>query len=80
MANIKRIDGKTGVSYKITVTRGRDSSGKQIRHYMTWTPPAGMGRSVRRGRPRKLPYSLRRRSSRASRPMTGRALNSTPAM
>lgn len=43
MANIKRIDGKTGVAYKITVTRGRDSSGKQIRHYMTWTPPAGMG-------------------------------------
>ena len=76
MANIKRIDGKTGVSYKVTVTRGRDSSGKQIRHYMTWTPPAGMGRSVRR----KLPYSLRRRSSRGSRPMTGRALSSTPAM
>lgn len=38
MANIKRIDGKTGTSFKITVTKGRDLNGKQIRHYMTWTP------------------------------------------
>lgn len=43
MANIKRINGKTGTSYKITVTRGRDSTGKQMRHYKTWTPPQGMG-------------------------------------
>lgn len=43
MANIRKIDGKTGTAYKITVTRGRDSSGKQVRHYKTWTPPAGMG-------------------------------------
>lgn len=42
MANIRRIDGKTGVSYKITVTSGRDSAGKQKRHYMTWTPPKKM--------------------------------------
>lgn len=42
MANIKRIDGKTGVSFKITVTQGRDSSGKQIRHFMTWTPTPKM--------------------------------------
>lgn len=42
MANIRRIEGKTGTSYKITVTRGRDSSGKQMRHYTTWTPPQGM--------------------------------------
>lgn len=42
MANIKRIDGKTGVSYKITVTQGRDLDGKQIRHYKTWTPARGM--------------------------------------
>ena len=38
MANIKRIDGKTGTSFKITVTKGRNQDGKQIRHYMTWTP------------------------------------------
>ncbi len=42
MANIRKINGKTGTAYKITVTRGRDSAGKQIRHYKTWTPP-GMG-------------------------------------
>lgn len=38
MASIKKIEGKTGPSYKITVTCGRDSKGKQIRHYKTWTP------------------------------------------
>lgn len=42
MANIRKIDGKTGVSYKITVTHGRDTEGKQVRHYMTWTPAQGM--------------------------------------
>lgn len=42
MANIKKIDGKTGTSYKITVTKGRDISGKQIRHYKTWTPDRPM--------------------------------------
>lgn len=42
MANIKRIEGKTGVSYKITVTQGRDLNGKQIRHYKTWTPARSM--------------------------------------
>ncbi len=38
MANIKKIEGKNGTSYKITVTQGRDMNGKQIRHYKTWTP------------------------------------------
>ncbi|MGN0983057.1 MAG: tyrosine-type recombinase/integrase [Candidatus Limivicinus sp.] len=42
MANIKKIDGKTGVAYKITVTSGRNSDGKQIRHYLTWRPAPGM--------------------------------------
>lgn len=42
MANIKRIENKSGVSYKITVTHGRDASGKQIRHYKTWTPAPGL--------------------------------------
>ena len=42
MANIRRIDGKRGVSYKITVTKGRDSTGKQIRHFLTWKPEPGM--------------------------------------
>lgn len=42
MANIKRIDGKTGPSFKITVTSGRGIDGKQIRHFKTWRPEAGM--------------------------------------
>ena len=42
MANIKRIEGKTGTSYKITVSHGRDSKGRQMRYYLTWTPPQAM--------------------------------------
>lgn len=42
MANIKKIDGKTGVAYKITVTTGRDRNGKQVRHFRTWRPAPGM--------------------------------------
>ena len=42
MANIRKIENKSGTSYKITVAHGRDSNGKQLRHYLTWTPPAKM--------------------------------------
>ena len=42
MANIKRIDGKTGVSFQITVTQGRDINGRQVRHYKTWKPEGRM--------------------------------------
>ena len=42
MASIKKIEGKRGVSYKITVTKGRDINGKQIRHFMTWKPDPDM--------------------------------------
>lgn len=42
MASIKRIEGKGGVSYKITVSMGRDAQNKQIRHYKTWKPDQGM--------------------------------------
>lgn len=42
MANIKRIEGKTGISYQITVSSGRDLNGKQLRHFMTWKPEPGM--------------------------------------
>jgi len=42
MANIRKIEGKTGTSYKITVSAGRDMSGKQVRRYMTYTPEPGM--------------------------------------
>lgn len=42
MANIKKIEGKNGVTFKITVTTGRDINGKQVRHYKTWTPDRKM--------------------------------------
>lgn len=42
MANIRKIEGKNGTSYKITVAVGRDSTGKQKRHYMTWKPTSKM--------------------------------------
>lgn len=38
MANIRKIEGKTGVSYKITVSSGYLSKGKQKRYYKTWAP------------------------------------------
>lgn len=42
MASIKKIEGKGGVSYKITVSMGRDAQGKQKRHYKTWKPDRPM--------------------------------------
>lgn len=42
MASIKKIQGKGGVSYKITVAMGRDALGNQIRHYKTWRPDRPM--------------------------------------
>jgi len=42
MANIRQLNGKTGISYQITVTHGRDMNGKQLRHYLTWTPEPKM--------------------------------------
>lgn len=42
MATIRKNDGKTGVTYKITVTHGTDITGKQVRSYRTWKPEPGM--------------------------------------
>lgn len=42
MASIRKIEGKKGVTFKITVTAGTDPTGKQIRHFKTWKPEAGM--------------------------------------
>ena len=42
MANIRKIENKNGISYKITVFSGVDSNGKQVRHYRTWKPAQGM--------------------------------------
>jgi integrase len=42
MANITRREGKNGVSYRIKVSCGYDSAGKQITKTMTWRPAPGM--------------------------------------
>ena len=42
MPNVKKIAGKNGFSYKITVSLGRDQAGKQLRHFKTYTPPPEM--------------------------------------
>ena len=42
MANIRKIEGKTGISYQITVSTVYLSKGKQKRYYKTWSPAAGM--------------------------------------
>lgn len=43
MPNITKRTNKDGsFSYKITVTKGRDANGKQIRHFMTFTPAPNM--------------------------------------
>lgn len=42
MATIEKLSGKTGVSYRITVSGGFDTQGKRIRHRMTYKPTPGM--------------------------------------
>ncbi len=42
MATIEKITGKTGVTYRISVSSGFDTAGKRIRHRMTYKPEPGM--------------------------------------
>lgn len=42
MASIRKIETKRGTAYKITVLRGRDALGRQIRNYKTYYPPDGL--------------------------------------
>ena len=42
MATIEKIPGKTGTTYRITVSGGFDTAGKRIRHRMTYKPEPGM--------------------------------------
>lgn len=42
MAHIERREGKNGVSFRISVFQGRDTSGKQLIQKMTWRPEAKM--------------------------------------
>ena len=41
MATVEKIQGKKGVSYRVTVYAGFDATGKRIRHRDTYYPPAG---------------------------------------
>ena len=42
MATIEKIPGKSGITYRITVSGGFDTAGKRIRHRMTYKPEPGM--------------------------------------
>lgn len=42
MASIQKINGKNGISFRFSVSSGKDSSGKQIRHTTTWRPDPSM--------------------------------------
>lgn len=42
MATIGRITGKTGPTFRITVSGGFDTSGKRIRHRTPFKPSPGM--------------------------------------
>lgn len=42
MATIEKLTGKTGTSYRITVSGGFDTQGKRIRHRMNYKPEPGM--------------------------------------
>ena len=42
MATIEKQQGKKGVTYRITVAGGFDTTGKRIRHRTTWKPAPGM--------------------------------------
>lgn len=42
MATIEKLTGKSGTSYRITVSGGFDTSGKRIRHRMNYKPAPGM--------------------------------------
>ena len=41
MATVEKIQGKKGVSYRVTVYAGFDATGKRIRHRDAYYPPAG---------------------------------------
>ena len=42
MATIEKLSYKNGVSYRISVSAGFDTSGRRIRHRMTYKPEPGM--------------------------------------
>lgn len=61
MATIQKVAGKRGTYYKITVTSGRDASGKQNRRCMNWTPPKGMGARQAQKEVKQVAYEFEHR-------------------
>lgn len=60
MASIRKIEGKGGISYKITVTIGTDYAGKQVRHYKTWKPDQGMTTKQAEKEAKRIAYDFER--------------------
>lgn len=60
MASIQKIEGKTGASYKITVTLGEDYQGKKIRHYKTWKPDRPMTAKQAEKEAKRVAYEFER--------------------
>ncbi len=48
MSTIEKITGKTGSTYRISVSAGFDTAGKRIRHKTTFKPAAGMDSTANR--------------------------------
>lgn len=60
MASIRKIEGKGGVSFKITVSMGRDAQDKQIRHYKTWRPDQTMTARQMEKEVKRIAYEFER--------------------
>ena len=80
MASVEKRTGKRGTSYRITVTVGRNASGKMLRHYKTFTPPETWGEAKAEREAQRQACVLRKRLRKALRWITARRLKNTPGM
>ena len=60
MASIRKIEGKNGVSFKITVSMGRDAQDNQLRHYKTWKPDKPMTAKQAEREAQRVAYEFER--------------------
>lgn len=60
MASIRKIEGKNGVSFKITVSMGRDAQDNQLRHYKTWKPEKPMTAKQAEREAKRIAYEFER--------------------
>ena len=79
MASIRKIEGKNGVSYKITVTKGRDLNGRQVRHYLTWTPEPKMTPRQIEKAVQKAAFTFEQEIEKALLSTTGKPFQNMPA-